>query len=137
MPGPGTHADAFRGVSRHQATRIRGRGREGSRAVRGLAVRVREQGVEEARGAVERDAAAAQTLERGDRGAVREIVDEGVTGAVFANLDDMVAGLPRVFDLDRRRIHERAVARFSGSRMAAEYEAVYLQLVERHSNRKP
>jgi glycosyltransferase involved in cell wall biosynthesis len=71
-----------------------------------------------------------------DRGAVREIVDDGVTGGVFANLDELVAGLPRVLALDRRRIHERAVSRFSGGRMAAEYEAVYLQLVKRHSSGK-
>jgi glycosyltransferase involved in cell wall biosynthesis len=65
-----------------------------------------------------------------DRGAVREIVDDGAMGRVFESLDEMVAGLPSVFALDRRGVHERAVARFSGARMAAEYEAVYKQLVQ-------
>ena len=37
-----------------------------------------------------------------DRGAVREVVDDGVTGMVFDDLDAMVDGLPRVFALDRR-----------------------------------
>ena len=64
-----------------------------------------------------------------DRGAVRELVDDGVTGAVFENLDDMVAGLPRVFSLDRRRVHEKAVARFGTQRMTEEYEAVYRLLL--------
>ena len=47
-----------------------------------------------------------------DRGAVREIVDDGVTGIVFADLEQMANKLPRVFDLDRRRVRERAVERF-------------------------
>src|SRR4029077_13659729 len=45
-----------------------------------------------------------------DRGAVREIVDDGLTGVVFPDLDGMVAGLGRVLDLDRRRVRARAVA---------------------------
>ena len=60
-----------------------------------------------------------------DRGAVCEIVDDGVTGIVFADLEDMVHDLPRVFDLDRRRVRERAVARFGIDRMVDEYVAVY------------
>src|SRR5207302_8206782 len=39
-----------------------------------------------------------------DRGAVREVVDDGVTGMVFADLEQMVNELPRLFDLDRRRV---------------------------------
>src|SRR5205085_1072861 len=46
-----------------------------------------------------------------DRGAVSEVVDQGVTGMIFDNLEEMAAGLPRVFDLDRRRVRERAIAR--------------------------
>ena len=64
-----------------------------------------------------------------DRGAVREVVDDGVTGRVFENLEDMVNELPRVFDLDRRRVRDRAVARFGVERMVDEYVAVYRRLV--------
>jgi len=71
-----------------------------------------------------------------DRGAVREVVDEGVTGLIFSDLEEMVRGLPRVFDLDRRRVHERAVARFGTSRMVDEYIAVYTRLVEAHRARR-
>jgi glycosyltransferase involved in cell wall biosynthesis len=67
-----------------------------------------------------------------DRGAVREVVDQGVTGLVFDDLDQMVSGLPRVFSLDRARIREQAVARFGGARMAREYAAVYEQVVAAH-----
>ena len=64
-----------------------------------------------------------------DRGAVREVVDDGVTGIIFDSVDQMAGGLARVFALDRRRVRERAVARFGVDRMVAEYEAVYRQLV--------
>jgi glycogen synthase len=71
-----------------------------------------------------------------DRGAVREVVDEGVTGLIFNDLEAMVRGLPRVFDLDRRRVHERAVARFGTKRMVDEYIAVYTRIVEAHCARR-
>jgi glycosyltransferase involved in cell wall biosynthesis len=71
-----------------------------------------------------------------DRGAVREVVDEGVTGLIFNDLEEMAHGLPRVFDLDRRRVHERAVARFGTKRMVDEYNAVYTRIVEAHRARR-
>jgi glycosyltransferase involved in cell wall biosynthesis len=67
-----------------------------------------------------------------DRGAVREVVDDNLTGIVFDDLDQMVEGLPRVMALDRRRIREQAVARFGVARMVREYAAVYEQVVEAH-----
>jgi glycosyltransferase involved in cell wall biosynthesis len=71
-----------------------------------------------------------------DRGAVREVVDEGVTGMIFDNLEQMTNELPRVFDLDRRRVRDRAVARFGAARMVDEYLAVYTRLVEAHRARR-
>ena len=70
-----------------------------------------------------------------DRGAVREVVDEGVTGLIFNDLEEMAHGLPRVFDLDRRRVQDRAVARFGTKRMVDEYIAVYTRIVEAHRAR--
>jgi glycosyltransferase involved in cell wall biosynthesis len=70
-----------------------------------------------------------------DRGAVREVVDEGVTGMVFNDLEQMINDLPRVFDLDRRRVREQAVARFGVARMVDGYNAVYTRLVEAHRGR--
>ena len=67
-----------------------------------------------------------------DKGAVREVVDDGVTGVVFDGLDQMVAGLPTVFALDRPRVRARAVERFGAERMVREYIAVYQQVVEAH-----
>jgi glycosyltransferase involved in cell wall biosynthesis len=71
-----------------------------------------------------------------DRGAVREVVDEGVTGRVFENLEQMANELPSVFNLDRRRVRERAVVRFGADRMVEEYVAVYSRIVEAHRARR-
>ena len=60
-----------------------------------------------------------------DRGAVREVVDDGVTGIVFDDLDQMAAGLRACSRSTRRRVRERAVARFGVERMVDEYVAVY------------
>jgi glycosyltransferase involved in cell wall biosynthesis len=65
-----------------------------------------------------------------DRGAVREIVDDGVTGVVFSDLEQMTQELSSVLALDRRRVREQAVARFGVARMVSEYIAVYRRLVE-------
>lgn len=70
-----------------------------------------------------------------DKGAVREVVDAGVTGLVFDDLDGMVTGLPHVFALDRRAVRAQAVARFGTRRMADEYIATYRRIVEAHRAR--
>jgi len=71
-----------------------------------------------------------------DRGAVREVVDDGVTGLVFSDLEAMVTGLPQVTALDRRRVREQAVARFGVARMVDEYIAVYRRIVEASRDRR-
>jgi glycosyltransferase involved in cell wall biosynthesis len=65
-----------------------------------------------------------------DRGAVREVVDDGVTGVIFDDLESMITGLHRVFNLDRQRVHDRAVERFGIARMVDEYIDVYRRLIE-------
>ena len=67
-----------------------------------------------------------------DKGAVREIVDDDVTGVVFTDVDDMARGLQRVFALDRRRVRARAVEKFGIDRMTDGYVAVYRRVVEAH-----
>ena len=68
-----------------------------------------------------------------DRGAVGEIVDDGVTGGVFDSLDALIDGLPRVLALDRARVRSRAVERFGPDRMVDAHVEVYSRLVtERH-----
>lgn len=63
------------------------------------------------------------------RGAVPEIVDEGVTGLTFDSIDDLAAGLPRVMALDRARVRAAAVDRFGVDRMVDGYLNVYADLI--------
>jgi glycosyltransferase involved in cell wall biosynthesis len=72
-----------------------------------------------------------------DCGAVREMVDDGVTGRVFSNLEEMASGLSAVFALDRRRVRERAIAKFGVERMVNEYVGVYERVVEAHRGSHP
>ena len=64
-----------------------------------------------------------------DRGAVREVVEDGVTGVVFDDLEQMVSRFDRVLALDRRGVRERSVARFGLERMVDEYVRVYRELI--------
>ena len=66
-----------------------------------------------------------------DAGAVREVVDDGVTGGIFASLEALVAGLPRVLALDRAVVRATAERRFGVEHMVEAYEHVYQTLVER------
>jgi glycosyltransferase involved in cell wall biosynthesis len=70
-----------------------------------------------------------------DLGAVREVLDEGITGYLFDSVDGMVRGLDRVMALDRHRVRTQAVARFSVERMAREYEAIYRSILD--TRRRP
>ena len=63
-----------------------------------------------------------------DRGAVGELVDDGVTGAVVDSIDALVAALPRVRALDRTRVRTRAVERFGPERLVSSYLDVYGRL---------
>ena len=54
---------------------------------------------------------------------------------IFSDLDAMVARLSSVFTFDRRRIRERAVARFGVARMVNEYVAVYERVIANRANR--
>lgn len=63
------------------------------------------------------------------RGAVAEIVDEGVTGLSFDSIDDLAAGLPRVLALDRACVRAAAVDRFGADRMVDGYLNVYADLI--------
>jgi len=65
-----------------------------------------------------------------DMGAVREVVDDGVTGFAFESLDAMVAGLPRVCALDRAAVREQAVRKFGVARMVDGYVAAYRRIIE-------
>lgn len=70
-----------------------------------------------------------------DRGAVRELVDEGRTGHACATLDALAAGLDDVLSLDRRRVRARALERFRPERMVDAHVEVYRRIAAEHRAR--
>jgi glycosyltransferase involved in cell wall biosynthesis len=63
------------------------------------------------------------------RGAMPEVVDEGVTGFLVDDVAGAVAAVDRAFDLDRTRVRRVAEDRFSADRMVSDYVAVYESLL--------
>jgi len=69
-----------------------------------------------------------------DRGSMREIIDDGVTGALVRTVDEAVRAVTEVGTFDRPEIRATAVRRFSRDRMVDEYVSVYEQvLAGKHS----
>lgn len=62
-------------------------------------------------------------------GSVPEVVENGITGAVVDSMDEAVAALPRVVALNRKKVRQRFEQRFSATRMAKDYVAVYRSLL--------
>jgi glycosyltransferase involved in cell wall biosynthesis len=60
-----------------------------------------------------------------DAGAVREIIDEGITGKVVRTVAEAVGVLNEVLALDRVRVRRRFEQRFSAHRMAIDYIRIY------------
>jgi glycosyltransferase involved in cell wall biosynthesis len=60
-----------------------------------------------------------------DRGAVAEVVEDGVTGFVVRTADDMAGAVTRLSTLDRRRCRTAAEQRFSQDALVSAYEALY------------
>ncbi|MGH9157385.1 MAG: glycosyltransferase family 4 protein [Acidimicrobiales bacterium] len=64
-----------------------------------------------------------------DRGSMSELIDEGTTGMLVADVDSAVDAVSRVAGLDRSAIRRVAVERFGHNRMVDEYVAVYEQVL--------
>ncbi|HEX6290496.1 MAG TPA: glycosyltransferase family 4 protein [Herpetosiphonaceae bacterium] len=62
-------------------------------------------------------------------GSVEEVIVDGETGFVCDSMEQMIAAVPRVVELDRRRCRQRVEEHFSAQAMAARYEAVYEHLL--------
>jgi glycosyltransferase involved in cell wall biosynthesis len=64
------------------------------------------------------------------RGSIPEVLEDGVTGIIGETLDDLVAGVERVAQLDRARCREQFEKRFTVERMVQDYLRAYRQLLE-------
>ncbi len=65
------------------------------------------------------------------KGSVPEVMEEGTTGFIVHGLEDAVKAVERVPLLSRKRCREVFEERFTASRMAEDYLAVYKRLLER------
>ncbi len=71
------------------------------------------------------------------RGAVPEVMVDGVTGFVIETNDEAVAALGKLPQISRRRCREVFEHRFTAARMADEYVRVYEQLIEKKTRQAP
>ena len=65
-----------------------------------------------------------------NRGSVPEVVDPGVTGFVVDSVEEAVAAVGLIGNLDRRRIRDVFDQRFTAERMARDYVAIYRRLLD-------
>lgn len=69
-------------------------------------------------------------------GSVPEVVEPGVTGFIVSSIEEAVSAVHSIGGISRSQVRSRFLERFTAGRMAADYEAAYLQLVAR-SKAKP
>jgi glycosyltransferase involved in cell wall biosynthesis len=65
------------------------------------------------------------------RGSVPEVVSDGQTGFVVGTIDEAVAALPLIADLDRACIRQHTAEHFGRERMVDDYLRVYAAIIER------
>ncbi len=69
------------------------------------------------------------------RGAVPEVVSDGVTGFVCRNVDEMVAAVGRLSVIDRRACRDAAERRFSQTAIVDGYESLYRRIARLSATR--
>ena len=69
-------------------------------------------------------------------GALPEVIDHGVTGFIVDSLDDAVAAVPALLQLDRRKVRAVFEKRFSANRMARDYLSAYARLIGNSAEKK-
>jgi glycosyltransferase involved in cell wall biosynthesis len=67
-----------------------------------------------------------------DCGAVREVMDDGITGFVVRDIDAAVAAVGKIGSIDRCTCRKIFETRFSARRMASDYVGVYRTLKSLH-----
>ena len=69
------------------------------------------------------------------KGAVGELIDEGITGRTYNTLEELTYGLPSVLTLNRQDVRTRAEQQFSIERMINHYLAIYSSGLKKHDTR--
>lgn len=65
-----------------------------------------------------------------DRGSVREVIEDGVTGYIVKTVDEMVEAMKNVDKLDRKKCRQWAEERFGLKRMVEGYEGLFQRLLK-------
>jgi glycosyltransferase involved in cell wall biosynthesis len=68
-----------------------------------------------------------------DRGSMREIIQDGVTGLLCRSVEEALERLPEIASIDRRACRRSVETRFSADRMVEDYFAVYRRILERRA----
>jgi glycosyltransferase involved in cell wall biosynthesis len=73
-----------------------------------------------------------------DRGSVREVVEDGITGFIVppGDTDAMAEAMAKIDQIDRASCRRHVEGKFTKEHMAAGYEKVYKRLIERHNARE-
>ncbi len=69
-------------------------------------------------------------------GALPEVIDHGVTGFIIDSLDEAVAAVPALLQIDRRKVRAVFEKRFSANRMARDYLSAYARLIGNSAEKK-
>ena len=65
-------------------------------------------------------------------GSVPEVIEDGLTGFIVADVAEAVAACARLGTLDRARVRQRFEQRWTSERMATDYLALYQRLIDRN-----
>ena len=65
------------------------------------------------------------------RGSMPELIEPGVNGFLVDDLDQAVAAIARIGELDRAAVRASVAKRFSVERMADDYLALYRRILGR------
>jgi len=63
-----------------------------------------------------------------DRGSAREVVEDGKTGFVVKNIDEMIEAMKKIDKIDRFACRQRVEKYFTYQRMVDDYEKIYYQI---------
>jgi glycosyltransferase involved in cell wall biosynthesis len=66
-----------------------------------------------------------------DRGSVREVIDDGITGRIVTTVQEGVLAMPELLALDRTQVRQVFEKRFTAERMARDYVSLYTAAVLR------
>lgn len=64
------------------------------------------------------------------RGSIPEIIEDGITGFITDNLQDMIASVDKVWQIERARCRQTFEERFTVERMVRDYLALYERLLD-------